>query len=84
MNARDGRNIEQFFDGLASTEQPPLNDVAGTVRFDIDEDGTVGHIGCFKSITARWASRGGTVGPTPSLGPSKRCSVGLSRVRRMR
>jgi hypothetical protein len=43
MTARDARNIEQFFDGIASAEQPPLYDVAGTVRVDLDEDGSVGH-----------------------------------------
>jgi hypothetical protein len=43
MNARDAHTIEQFFDGLASTDQPPLHDIAGTVRFDLTENGAVEH-----------------------------------------
>jgi hypothetical protein len=43
MNARDARNIEGFFDGLAAAEQPPLHDVEGTVRFDLTDNGSVEH-----------------------------------------
>jgi putative sterol carrier protein len=43
MSARAARSIEEFFDGLAATEQRPLHELQGTVRFDVDEDGTVEH-----------------------------------------
>jgi hypothetical protein len=48
MNARTERSIEEFFESLVATPLPPLG-FEGTLRFDIDDDGTVGqwflHIG---------------------------------------